>query len=106
MRKTPLQPAQTALQSPELAKMKAKVRYQFTRLCFRADLIEPLGESDSFCVDTPKGIFIMTKRQFHKIFVNVVQTHAYRVGRIYHYPKTPKKALPYMVAGPVHSHRL
>jgi hypothetical protein len=93
-------------ETPKLAKMKAKVRYKFTRLCFRADLIDPLGESDSFCVDTPQAIFIMTKSQFRRVFANVVKSSAYREGqRIYHYRKTPRKALPFLAAGPIDSRR-
>jgi hypothetical protein len=80
-----------------LSQMKAKVSYKFSRLCFKADLIEPLGESDSFCVDTPEGPFLMTKREFYRFFSNVVQTRSYRDNRIYHYPRTPQKALPFLV---------
>jgi len=60
-------------------------------------LIEPLGERDSFRVDMPEGSLVMTKREFYSVFANVVQTRSYRDERIYHYPRTPQKALPYFV---------
>jgi hypothetical protein len=76
--------------------MKPKTTYEYSRLCFKADLIEPLGEHEQFCVITPEGSFVMTKREFHKVFDNVVRTRSYRDGRIYHYPKTPQKAAPFL----------
>jgi hypothetical protein len=75
--------------------MKPKVTYEFSRLCFRADVIEPLGDDDRFCVMTPEGKFVMTKRQFYSVFANVVQTRSYLKHGIYHYPKTPRKADPF-----------
>ena len=72
--------------------MKPKATYKYTRLCFKADIIDPLADEDQFQVDTPEGSFVMTKAEFHKVFPNVVQTPSYRKGRIYHYPKTPHKA--------------
>ena len=77
--------------------MKPKIRYKYGRLCFKADLIDPLGWSDSFCVETPEGAFVMTKREFHRVFANVVQTCSYRDRRIYHYPSIPRKAAPYFI---------
>lgn len=68
-------------------------KYKFSRLCFRADMIEPLDWDDTFCVITPKGCFAMTKREFYKAFLNVVESVSYRQNGIYHYSKTPQKAL-------------
>ena len=75
--------------------METQATYEFSRLCFKADVIEPLGENDKFCVNTPEGSFVMSKREFYMVFANVVQTRSYLKGRIYHYPKTPRKADPF-----------
>jgi hypothetical protein len=68
------------------------VKYEFSRLCFKADMIEPLAAEDSFQVNTPKGSFRMTKAQFYRTFANVVASSSYRDKGIYHYPTVPGKA--------------
>lgn len=73
------------------------VTYQFSRLCFKADLIEPLKLDQAFCVVTPVGTFVMTKREFYENFPNVLSSQSYRVRKIYHYPTLPQKALPFKV---------
>jgi hypothetical protein len=78
--------------------MKPKVTYKFTRLCFKADIIEPLADEEQFQVDTPEGSFVMTKREFYEAFPNVVRTQSYKRGRVYHYPRTPQKATCFLVA--------
>ena len=70
--------------------------YSFTRLCFRADVIEPLNDTDFFAVHTPEGTFKMTKADFYRVFNNVVKTKSYQQDGIYHYSKTPAKALPFL----------
>ncbi|RYZ13049.1 MAG: hypothetical protein EOO70_08835, partial [Myxococcaceae bacterium] len=72
--------------------------YSSTRLHFDAATIEPLGSDDPFRVDTPHGSFQMTKAEFYETFANVVQTSSYREAGNYHYSKTPKKALRFLVA--------
>ena len=74
------------------------VSYDFSRLCFKADVIEPLRDKDSFRVVTPVGTFQMTKREFYQDFANVVRSRSYQEGGIYHYPTVPQKALKYLVA--------
>jgi hypothetical protein len=69
--------------------------YRYSRLCFRADVIEPLQDDDVFEVVTPEGRFRMTKAEFSRAFPGVVASRSYREGRIYHYPKVPQAALPY-----------
>ena len=69
-----------------------KVEYEFSRLCFKADLIEPLDWDDYFCVITKGVVFKMTKREFYENFPNVVGSKSYQERRIYHYPTIPKKA--------------
>ena len=69
-----------------------KVEYEFSRLCFKADLIEPLDWDDYFCVITKTCVFKMSKREFYENFPNVIQSKSYQESKIYHYPKTPIKA--------------
>lgn len=66
--------------------------YNFSRLCFRREVIEPLGQNDPFRVVTPRGTFQMTKSEFYREFKNVVGSKSYSQDGIYHYPKLPAKA--------------
>jgi hypothetical protein len=84
--------------APTAINSGASARYRFSRLCFKADVIEPPGEQDVFEVATPHGTFRMTKAKFYADFPNVVASSSYREGRIYHYPKVPKVALKYLVS--------
>lgn len=70
--------------------------YEFSRLGFRADVIEALGLSDRFRIVTPEGTFEMTKADFYRDFSNVAKSMSYRGRGLYHYPVTPKKALKYL----------
>ncbi len=70
--------------------------YRFSRLGFRADVIEPLSPDDSFRIETPEGIFEMTKADFYRVFSNVVSSASYRERGLYHYPRTPQKALRFL----------
>ena len=54
------------------------VEYSFSRLCFKADVIEPLNDDDIFAVHTPDGTFQMTKADFYRVFPNVVASKSYR----------------------------
>lgn len=40
------------------------IEYSSSRLCFKADIIEPLNDEDEFAVHTPYGVFMMTKDEF------------------------------------------
>jgi hypothetical protein len=73
------------------------VTYRHTRLCFRADQIEPLPMDGSFRVTTNVGIFQMTKAEFYRDFANVVQTRSYRAQGGYHYSVLPRRAERYRV---------
>ena len=73
------------------------IEYSFSRLCFKANLIEPLDMDDVFICSTPEGKFRMTKRQFYDVFANVVTTSSYRDTRIYHYKTTPQKAYQFLM---------
>ena len=71
--------------------------YRFSRLCFKADVIEPLNTGDTFEVITPEGIFRLTKGQFYETFPNVIASRSYRESRIYHFPKVPQIAKQFLV---------
>lgn len=71
--------------------------YFYNRLCFKADIIEPLKDTDEFAIHTPFGVFKMTKADFYNTFPNIVKTESYQKGRIYHMAKPPKKAMQFLV---------
>lgn len=75
------------------------IEYTSSRLCFKADLIEPLKDNDSFIVHTPNGIFKFTKADFYRVFSNVIETKSYQEGRLYSYKYPPKRALPFLLSG-------
>lgn len=68
------------------------VTYRATRLLFRRDVIELLGDGDRFRVETPVGDFEMSKAEFYQVFPGVVASKSYREGGIYHFPSPPKRA--------------
>ncbi len=72
-------------------------RYRSSRLLFRADVIEPLADEDSFCVETPSMTFRMTKEEFYSVFENVVSSASYRERGLYHCSSVPKKALRFVI---------
>ena len=71
--------------------------YEFSRLGFKAGVIDPLRPGDRFRIVTPEGTFEMTKAEFYRDFDNVVRAMSYRDRGLYHYPTTPEKALMYLV---------
>ncbi len=75
------------------------VEYTSSRLCFKADVIEPLRENDVFFVHTPDGTFKFTKADFYAVFSNVITSKSYQEGRIYQYKCPPKQAYPFLVSG-------
>ena len=50
------------------------VEYSFGRLCFKADIIEPLNDNDEFIVHTPDGSFRMTKADFYNKESRILNT--------------------------------
>ncbi len=94
---TPILFIATDEQTPGIA--APQTIYEFSRFCFKADVIEPLAMHDSFRMVTKRhGTFQMTKRDFYRDFANVVSTDSYQRARLYHSPTVPKKALPYRIA--------
>jgi hypothetical protein len=74
---------------------KSPITYESTRLLFKADVIERLRPNDRFRVETPEGVFEMTKAEFYRVFDNVVRSRSYRERGVYHYPVVPAKANPF-----------
>ena len=72
------------------------IEYTFSRLCFKADVIESLDDNDVFIVHTPDGSFRMTKADFYRVFPNVPKTKSYQEGRIYHCKYPPKRAMQFL----------
>jgi hypothetical protein len=72
--------------------------YRYSRLCFKADVIERLNPDDVFEVITPEATFRMTKAQFQAAFPNVVASKSYQQSRIYHFPKVPSAARSFLVS--------
>jgi hypothetical protein len=73
--------------------------YAFSRLCFKANVIEPLSMSDRFGVVTPIGTFVFSKKEFYEEFPGVVASASYRVSGQYHFPKPPARAMRFVVDG-------
>ena len=74
------------------------VEYSFSRLCFKADIIEQLNDSDKFAVHTPYGVFQMSKADFYETFPNVVKSESYQKHRIYHMKYPTKKAMRFLTS--------
>lgn len=74
------------------------VEYTSSRLCFKADLIEPLKDNDSFIVCTPTGTFKFTKAEFYRVFANVIETKSYQEGRMYSCKYPPKRAMQFLIS--------
>jgi hypothetical protein len=72
-------------------------RYAATRLSFKKAVIDPLGMDDWFEVETPDGLYRLTKREFYEAFDNVVSSVAYNQDGFYNYKTTPAKALRFLV---------
>lgn len=76
--------------------VKGVPSYNASRLAFRGDIIEPLAAGDRFRVVTPAGTYEMTKGDFYRDFGSVTKSTSYRDRGLYHYARTPVKALPYL----------
>lgn len=75
------------------------IEYTSSRLCFKADLIEPLKDNDSFIVHTPNGTFKFIKADFYRVFSNVIETKSYQEGKLYSYKYPPKRATQFLISG-------
>lgn len=72
--------------------------YHASRLTFKRDVIEALGDDDQFCVITPVGTFQMTKTDFYTTFPKILLTKSYRDAGTYNYRTVPKAAEPFRVS--------
>lgn len=75
------------------------LEYTATRLKFKRDEIEALGDDDYFKIHVTNDntSYKMTKKEFHYTFSNVINTKSYIEDGSYNYQKTPDKALKYLV---------
>ncbi len=74
------------------------VEYSYSRLCFKADIIEQLNDNDEFAVHTPYGVFQMSKAEFYDTFPNIVKTESYQKNRIYSMKYPTKKAMHFLTS--------
>ena len=72
------------------------IQYSSSRLCFKADVIEPLNYDDIFAIHTPVGVFQMSKAEFYKTFPNIVKTASYQKGRLYNMKTPTRKAMQFL----------
>lgn len=72
------------------------IQYFSSRLCFKADIIEPLSDNDIFAVHTPIGVFQMSKVEFYDSFPNIVETESYQKGRMYSMKTPTRKAMQFL----------
>ena len=75
------------------------LEYTAPRLTFKRDEIEALNENDYFKVNVTNdnASYKMTKKEFYETFDNVVNSESYNEIGNYNYPKTPNKALKYIL---------
>tara|TARA_B110000967_G_C18418964_1_gene332877 strand:+ start:20 stop:250 length:231 start_codon:yes stop_codon:yes gene_type:complete len=75
------------------------LEYTRARLTFLRDEIELLKNEDYFIVHVTNDqvSYKMTKGDFYNTFNKVVKTKSYLKTGNYNYPKTPSKALKYIV---------
>jgi hypothetical protein len=95
----PAPPAKKAIavESPIANRVDAQgagevVEYRASRLTFKRDIIESLGENQSFRVVTPVGTFQMTPAQLRATYPGVLKRVSYREGGMYNYATLPKTA--------------
>ena len=77
---------------------RPRVKYKYSRLTFKRDLIEPLEDHETFRVETPDGIYQMTKSDFYKVFKSVTLSESYVQNGLYNYVKVPKKAVKFLIS--------
>ena len=78
--------------------INSRASISHSRLCFKAEIIEPLSMNDRFCIVSNDGVFAMTKREFYDNFPNVVASVSYTRDKIYHYKQPPQKALRFKIS--------
>ena len=71
--------------------------YRYSRVCFLARYIEPLSADQAFRMETPDGVFQMSKADFQRDSPNVVSSKSYQDDKLYHREKPMKAILRYRV---------
>ncbi len=74
-----------------------RATYQYSRLTFKRDIIEPLAWSDEFRVITRDGTFQMSKAEFYEHFPGVVKSRSYQESGYYNYSPVPTKARRFLI---------
>ena len=72
--------------------------WEYSTLYFSKKKIDPLLEDQKFTirVKKTKESFIMTKREFYRVFDNVVKTYSYKVNGSFAYRTIPQKAYQFL----------
>lgn len=71
--------------------------YKYSRLCFKRKVIDPLNPDDQFRIETPVGVFQMSRSDFDAEFGNIRDTTSWKHRGFYSYPVVPSKAEKYRV---------
>ena len=77
------------------------IEYHSSRLCFKANVIEPLRDNDTFLIHTPEGVFQFTKADFYRVFPNVIKSKSYKEIGYYNYSTLPQRALSFLISATV-----
>ena len=74
--------------------------WEYSTLYFSKKKIDPLSEDQKFTirVKKTKESFTMTKREFYRVFDNVVTSDSYKVNGSYTYSNIPQKAYQFLSA--------
>ena len=72
--------------------------WEYSTLYFSKKKIDPLLEDQKFTirVKKTKESFTMTKREFYRVFDNVVTSDSYKVNGSYTYSNIPQKAYQFL----------
>jgi len=90
---------ETGVNLPDTGPRTPAVVYYSSRLTFRREIIEALGDGESFMVNTPDGNFQMTKEQMREVFPGVAASRSYQQLGTYNYSSIPIKAEQFRVKG-------
>lgn len=76
--------------------------YGYSRLCFKRKVIDALRADDEFRIETPMGVFQMSRAEFDTDFGKISKTASWKNLGFYSYPVIPSKADKYRVDGITH----
>lgn len=79
-----------------------KQTYEYSRLCFKRKVIDNLKADDEFRIETPMGVFQMSRAEFDADFGKISKTASWRKLGFYSYPVIPSKAEKYRMDGIAH----